>query len=144
MNEMEKSLKRSLKGLKYLRDDKGAYLVNDAGEKEPFPSMVSQKQLMEVDFTYVPKYCKVNMKNLTIKVTGSSYEIDMEKWTSAAKLLDSLYQLSHKSFMTTYIFWDLINTVDQVCKDVFDRDVQGVFCPFGRETKVNWKKKSIT
>ena len=75
---------------------------------------------------------------------NASYRADLEDFTTAAKALDWIFQIGRKTWCSPQMLSDLIEVLDVACVDVFDREFQGVFCPFGQTgTRVNWKKRTV-
>lgn len=59
------------------------------------------------------------------------YEIDVENCTTAAQILDWIYQLYHKTWVTPVILRDIIECMNIVFLRIFSKGVQGMICPFG-------------
>ena len=90
--------------------------------------------------------------NLTIQIEEFSskrnkyfhaYEIDLEKCIHSSELLDYLFQIARKDWCTGELLLDLFEEIEAACKLVFKDNAQGVFCPLGTSTKVDWVKKQI-
>jgi hypothetical protein len=139
----------------YIKDENGQYILTSAGKKVPVSRVISAREIYLTDYSYKPKYCKIKRSNLTILVprgidiigTGHAYEyyeIDLEMCNTAAQLLDYIAQVSYKTWMTPELFDDLFRTIKQACKDIIGNSIQGVFCPSGQDTKVDWKKGTRT
>ena len=68
------------------------------------------------------------------KSTGATYQIDLERCTNSAQLLDWLFQIQGKNWCSPELIFDLMTFFD----DLIVGGVQGKFCPCGEDQKVNW------
>lgn len=88
-----------------------------------------------------------NRKELTIDIRTPqhSYYIDLTRAKTPAAVLDWLFQILQKSWVTPEIFFDVANTLDDACQQVFGpgMTVQGCFCSDGRATAVDWRKGAL-
>ncbi len=86
-----------------------------------------------------------NEEKLTFDIYDDSnrkiYDIDLERCRNATEMLDWILQINCKSWATPRIIKDILNVLEKTCSEVFDSNAQGVFCPFGNETEVDWKNK---
>lgn len=87
------------------------------------------------------KYVKFDPDNLTLLVNiGYWYEVDLEECRNSAKLLDWIFQVAGKLEMDgAEILWELLRALNLVSRLVFEKGVQGAFCPFGFGYEVDWK-----
>jgi hypothetical protein len=81
--------------------------------------------------------------NLTIQIESEDgkdwlYEVDLERCTDSAQMLDYLLQIASKDWCTPQILYDLINEIEKACQQIQKTNAQAVFCPFGQNQKVNW------
>lgn len=83
---------------------------------------------------------KINLSNLTITVNGDyPYEIDLERWTHSAAVLDTILQVARKPWCDAELLRQLIEAINHACRMIFDQCAQGVFCPYGREMRgISW------
>jgi hypothetical protein len=83
----------------------------------------------------------VDWDTLEIVVRGPyEYRADLEGFTTAAKVLDWIYQIGTKTWCDAQTLKDLVDALDAACMKRFDDTLQGVFCPFGQSgRRVNWK-----
>jgi hypothetical protein len=92
-----------------------------------------------------PPMVTFDRRNLTIEVRNHDdrhvYEIDLERCTTPAMLLDWIFQLHNKSWMTAELMYELLTTFEEACQEVFGDSVQGCFCPFGVSRSVDWKNE---
>lgn len=86
--------------------------------------------------TFDREECTIDMKT---DDGGHHYWIDLDRCTTPAQLLNWIFQLHNKSWMTADLMRELLEGFEQACREVFDGDVQGVFCPCGVSKIVNWK-----
>ncbi|ABK18103.1 hypothetical protein Sfum_2423 [Syntrophobacter fumaroxidans MPOB] len=68
------------------------------------------------------------------------YEIDLERCTTPAQLLDWIFQLHGKTWMTPEMMDEFLSIIEDVCREVLGKSVQGCFCPFGQSRTVDWEK----
>ena len=62
------------------------------------------------------------------------YEVDLERCTTSAQVLDWIVQVSKKTWATDAIVADLVRALDDVL------DMQGTLCPFGQARIVDVKQ----
>ena len=62
------------------------------------------------------------------------YEVDLERCTTPAQVLDWIVQVSKKTWATDVVVADLVRALDDLL------DVQGTMCPFGQARRVNVKR----
>lgn len=86
-----------------------------------------------------------NEECLTLDIYDDSnrklYDIDLERCRNASELLDWILQINCKSWASPGIIKSILNTIEDTCSNIFESNAQGVFCPFGRLTEVDWKNK---
>jgi len=68
------------------------------------------------------------------------YEIDLERCTTPAQLLDWIFQLHGKTWMTPEMMDEFLSAIQHACREVLGKSVQGCFCPFGQSRTVDWKE----
>ena len=66
------------------------------------------------------------------------YEIDLERQTTPAQLLDTILQFTTKGFWTYDGLGELIGLLKIICEEKFGNGMQGVFCPNGQSRIVHW------
>ena len=81
--------------------------------------------------------------NLTIQIESNDgkewlYEVDLEKCTDSAQILDYILQIAGKEWCTPQILYDLTKEIEEACKKVHGKNAQLVFCPFGQNQQVSW------
>ena len=80
--------------------------------------------------------------NLTLQLFDARgfncYEIDLERCTDSAQVLDFIFQVQSKNWATPKLMFDLLKALDQACEQYFGNPVQGVFCSLGIDRKVKW------
>ncbi len=67
------------------------------------------------------------------------YEIDLERCSDPGQILDWIFQLCAKTWMTHDLMGQIVRALDNACHEVFDDGIQGVFCPGGVARQANWK-----
>jgi putative alpha-1,2-mannosidase len=86
---------------------------------------------------------RFNREMLTIEVDqgrgGAFYEIDLERCNTPAQMLDWIYQLHGKAWVTATIMYEILGAFERACREVFGTSVQGLFCPGGTNQRVDWK-----
>ena len=65
---------------------------------------------------------------------AGEYEVDLERCTTPAQVLDWIVQVSKKTWATDAIVADLVRALDDLL------DMQGTLCPFGQARSVNVKR----
>lgn len=92
------------------------------------------------------KFCVcIDRENLTIPIYEDGaqiYEIDLAECTNSAELLDWIMQIHGKTWCTSDLMSEVLETLNAACLEYFDQPVQGVFCPMGNDRKVEWPKSS--
>ena len=85
---------------------------------------------------------RFDQRNLVLKVRQDkrSYEIDLERCNDPAQILDWIYQLNGKSWMTNDLMGQVVESLNEACREVFGDGIQGIFCPFGASRTANWRK----
>jgi len=73
-----------------------------------------------------------------IDVAG--YQLDLDEARNAAELLDWLVQISYKSDTDPQCLRDLFRELDEACRTVFGKGIQGVYCPWGEARMVDWRR----
>lgn len=88
------------------------------------------------------KHVKFKPDNLTLLVNiGYWYEVDLEECRNSAKLLDWIFQVAGKLERDgAEIVWELLRALNLASRLVFEKGVQGAFCPFGCGHEVDWKR----
>lgn len=97
---------------------------------------ITLAELMEFP-GWEPKFWKFNKANLTLEC--EYYEIDLERCNSPAEILDWIFQVKNKGWITPELMDDLLTAFEHACDEVFDNNIQGLFCPFGEGRVANWK-----
>lgn len=69
---------------------------------------------------------------------GYLYEIDLERCTSPAELLDYVLQIHAKNWNSPHIIWGVVTAIEEACSAMFGQNAQGVFCPLGESHNVRW------
>lgn len=81
-------------------------------------------------------------ENLTISYRTTEgrelYYSDIEQATSAAGLLDLIYQLGQP--FDPSVVGQFMREMDRICEVIFGQRVQGVFCACGQDRKVRWPR----
>lgn len=85
---------------------------------------------------------EVDLKRLVIVVRGDCrYEIDLETCTDSGQLLDFILQVSGKPWCDRALAGELLAAIETACERHFEETAQGVFCPGGMLTRVEWKRR---
>ena len=74
------------------------------------------------------------------KTERHCYEIDLERSNTPAQILDWIYQLDQKIWMTNDLMGQIIQAYDDACEKVFHAYMQSVFCGSGIPREADWKK----
>jgi hypothetical protein len=88
---------------------------------------------------------KFDRSNLTLQMLDNAdhwfYEIDLERCTDSAHLLDAILQIADKnsSLFSAAVIGDLIRALEDVAGEVFGTNLQGLYCPFGQGRRVDWR-----
>lgn len=84
-----------------------------------------------------------NRQYLTIEVPlpshGQFYEVDLERCNTSAQMLDWIFQLQGKTWMTPELMREFLATLNRACIEIFQESVQGCFCSCGNNYQVDWK-----
>ncbi len=81
-------------------------------------------------------------KNLTLFNSEAKYEVDLEKMTDSAKVLDWIFQIEGKISPKSFDLENFVRLLSIAIWCHFDEFAQGVFCPDGIGNEVNWKEKA--
>jgi len=93
----------------------------------------------ETEDTHHHPRVEVDLDRLALVVRGQyPYEIDLERCTSPAQLLDIILQVSDKPWCDRALAGELLAAVETACRDHFDDSAQGVYCPGGLPMRVDW------
>lgn len=90
---------------------------------------------------------RFNRKALSLEMLdkyGSCYyDIDLECCTDSAGLLDYILQIALKShpMFAPAVVGDLICALEDAAFENFGTNLQGLYCPFGKSQKVDWRKR---
>ncbi len=80
--------------------------------------------------------------NLTLQLFDvnefNCYEIDLERCTTSAQVLDFIFQVQAKTWCTPKLMTNLLKAFDRACVEQFGQPIQGVFCSMGQDHKVKW------
>lgn len=99
------------------------------------------KELLELPVE-APKYWRLDKERLTLDLYVDGryrYEVDLERCTTPAEMLDWIFQLQSKGeWLTDEMKADLLYALDYACNEIIGRFVQGAFCSFGVPHKVDW------
>ncbi len=77
---------------------------------------------------------------LTVTHVSRRYQIDLEKLTTPAELLDILLQIATKTAGKSASFGELVALLEAVSEEIFQNTLRGVFCPSGEPRTVQWPK----
>jgi hypothetical protein len=93
----------------------------------------------EIEDNHPHPRVEVDLDRLALVVRGQCpYEIDLERCTSPAQLLDIVLQVSDKPWCDRGLAGELLAAVETACRDHFDDTAQGVYCPGGQSMRVDW------
>jgi hypothetical protein len=87
------------------------------------------------------RFAWMNEKECSIFIAdehGYEYEITIEDRTDSAELLDIIFQIYHKPWMSPDLLHDFLICLDYACFEVFGHFLQGVYCPCGNGHAVDW------
>ncbi len=80
-----------------------------------------------------------DVNRLVLTVHGDRpYEVDLERCTTPAELLDSIFQVSKKLRCDRALAGELLAAIETACRQELGATVQGAFCPGGQPMKVDW------
>jgi len=81
--------------------------------------------------------------NLTIQIENEKkihlYEIDLERCSNSAQLLDYLFQIFNKNWCNGETLIKIFFALEEACEEIFNCNLQGIFCPCGASKQVQWK-----
>jgi hypothetical protein len=81
-------------------------------------------------------FVKCETLEIVLKHDGCSYYVDLERLTTAAQALDWIFQLYGKGWCDADIA-----CLEDAVEERFGQNLQGAFCPYGKNPgrKINWK-----
>ncbi len=79
-----------------------------------------------------------DMELLVVRLPPHGYEIDLERCNSASEMLDWIFQVHDKPWMTPELLAQVIQALENPCWRTFHGSVQRVFAHNNR--KVNWAR----
>src|SRR5271157_2038406 len=84
-------------------------------------------------------------RNLVLKVHHGKtwYEIELRGCNDPAQILDWIFQLNGKTWMTTALMGQVVRAFDNACYEIFGEGIQGTFCPFGASKRAKWRKVKV-
>ena len=87
---------------------------------------------------------RFDRKNLELVVHygRSRYEIDLRRCNDPAQILDWIYQLNGKSWMTHELMGQIVRALDNASHEIFDNGIQAIFCPGGVSRQAKWRRKA--
>jgi TIR domain len=80
-------------------------------------------------------------KTKTIKVwlhEQHPYEVSLDRLNSGAELIDFVLQINAKGVCTPEHIKAFLDCVEQLTDRYFQKNAQGIFCPFGENKEVKW------
>lgn len=89
------------------------------------------------------KHVKVKRSNRTIVIRdgdGVIYEIDLDLCTTAAQVLDWIFQVLGKSWCTPELMFELLEAFDHAAITMLGDDIQGAICRSPND-RVSWKRR---
>ena len=88
---------------------------------------------------------EVNLKDLTLIVNGPyPFKIDLTALGNPADVLDKLLQVSRKPWCDRAMVGEVLAALETACREWFDEEAQGVYCPWGLPREADWKTKEFT
>jgi hypothetical protein len=72
------------------------------------------------------------------------YWIHLHQLNSTAEILDFIFQISRKGWCKSKHIEGFINCLEEVSKEYFGTNAQGVFSPFGATMSIDWETKTTT
>lgn len=82
----------------------------------------------------------IKWNSLEMIVCGDyEYPVDLERCTTASQLLDYLFQIAAKPWCDAALLKNIFDCLEAACQKKFKTNLQRVFCPFGRDMRVDWK-----
>lgn len=82
---------------------------------------------------------QIDINRLVLTVHGDyPYEVDLERCTTPAQLLDFILQVSKKPWCDRALAGELLAAIETASRVELDTTAQGAFCPGGRPMKVDW------
>ena len=83
-------------------------------------------------------------KDLVIKIYDDrgkeKYEIDLERTTTKKELLDWIFHLLGKNWLTPNMLYDFLICLDDTCRDRFDSGARSLYL-HNDEKPIQWKTK---
>ena len=81
--------------------------------------------------------------NFTIQVwkgdrLNDYYEIDLEDCNHPGRLLDMVLQMNKKTWENHLAVREFLLCLENACREVFNTNAQGVYCPGGCDHVVDW------
>ena len=73
-----------------------------------------------------------------IDVAG--YRLDLDRARNAVELLDWLFQIAYKGWCDPQLLRDVIYELDDACRIVLGKGIQGVYCPWEQPRVVDWRR----
>ncbi|MGO9370851.1 MAG: hypothetical protein ACLQBD_01985 [Syntrophobacteraceae bacterium] len=85
---------------------------------------------------------KFDRRNLELKVHHGKacYEIDLERCNDPAQILDFIFQINAKTWATSDLIGQIVEALNEACREVFGDGIQGIFCPWGESRQANWRR----
>ncbi len=105
---------------------------------------LSPEELMELREKERPHPAvEFDRRNLVLKVHHGKtwYEIDLERCNDPAQILDWIFQLNGKTWITNDLLGQVVRALDNACHEIFGRGIQGTFCPFGASRQAKWTRR---
>ena len=84
---------------------------------------------------------RFNRESLTIDIQVHPhyvYDIDLERCTDSAGLLDWILQVSNKTWCDGDLLKQLLECLRDAAWECFHTTLQGLYCPFGESKSVDW------
>ncbi|HEY7494455.1 MAG TPA: hypothetical protein VIH59_25560 [Candidatus Tectomicrobia bacterium] len=77
---------------------------------------------------------------LTVTHINRRYQIDLERLTTPAELLDILLQVATKTAGKSEAFGALVALLEAICEEIFQNTLRGVFCAADQPHTVQWPR----
>jgi len=91
----------------------------------------------------VERVWKFNRKNLTLTcLKFPYYEIDLERCTTGSEVMDWIFQIRWKTWLTPNIIFSFLEEFENAFHEIFGTNAQAM-CGSGADFFANWKKGKI-
>ena len=91
----------------------------------------------------IPEYWEYDKKNLQLVLRiHPYYDVDLERCTTGAQVMDWIFQLRWKSWCTPDVMMSFLDTFEKAFSDIFHSTAQAM-CSMGNTYEADWNKGKI-